>query len=121
MRVPASFVKGSGSSGLAVSEPGRVTGQLAPASSTGPAATALTPPVPDLAVAVTNPAIASAATASMTSAGRIFERLELMITWTLSFQFGVAIVLQNFRSIYRNEFTMKSTKRAFEFAHRTHR
>src|SRR5947208_10966828 len=83
MRVPSSFVKGSGSLELAVNEPGRVTAQPAPSSSTGPAAR--TPPstIAVLAVAVTIPATAIAATATMTTVGRIVERFDRMITWTL--------------------------------------
>jgi len=83
MRVPSSVVKGSGSVDVAADEPGRVTGQPAPLSSTGPAAATLPPPVPVLAVAVTMPATVSTATASTTTIERILERLDLMITWTL--------------------------------------
>src|SRR6266545_1155921 len=84
MRVPSSFLKGSGSLELAGDEPGRVTGQSAPSSSTAAAAMlAALAVVVVLATTVSAPAIASAATASMTTAQRILERPELMITRAL--------------------------------------
>src|SRR6266702_2534091 len=77
IRVPFSLVNGSGSSELAVKEPGRVTVQPAPLSSTPLAATAA------LVVTVTAPATASANSASMTTVERIADRPELIITRTL--------------------------------------
>jgi hypothetical protein len=92
---------------LAVSAVGRVTGQLAPPSSTGPAATAVDGPGPLLATAATVPPIARTATASERTAERIFERLDLMITWTLlptrNGETGVAITPESFRAVYRNK------------------
>src|SRR5258705_5217303 len=80
MRVPFSFLKGSGSWEFAVKEPGSDTAQSAPSSSTPiPAAAAPRLPV----AAVTAPATASAATASTTIVERTLDRLELMITRAL--------------------------------------
>jgi hypothetical protein len=79
MRVPSSFLKGSGSLELEVNEPGSETGQSAPSSSTAAAATAVV-----VLIAVTAPAITSAAIVSMTIVERrIAERPELMITRAL--------------------------------------
>ena len=107
MRVPSSLVNGSGSVDTAVSELGSVTGQLAPPSSTGPAAATPPSPVPACAIAAANPAAASTATESMTTVERDLERLDLMITWTLlptrNGETGVAITPESFRAVYRNK------------------
>ncbi len=68
MRVPSIFRNGSGSRELAVNEPGRVTGQSAPSSSTVAAAAKLA--VALRAIAATVPAIASSATNSTTTVVR---------------------------------------------------
>jgi hypothetical protein len=79
--VPSSLVKGSGSSELAVSEPGRETVQPAPLSST-PFAAAAAAPAGAVVAAVTAAASTSAASASITTAERIAERPELIISGT---------------------------------------
>src|SRR5690242_15863141 len=76
MRVPSSFLKGSGSKELEVKEAGRETAQPAPSSSTPTAAEALVV----LAATVTTPAATRAASAGKTTAERIVERPWLMIT-----------------------------------------
>src|ERR1041384_5043874 len=88
IREPLIFLKGSGSRELAGNEPGSVTGQSAPSSSTRAAATAFVSAeavAVAVAIAGTAPAIASAATAGTTTARR--RRPELMITG-LSFLAG---------------------------------
>jgi hypothetical protein len=87
-RVPFSLVKGSGSLALEGVEPGRVTGQSAPSSSTAAAAAtspvvATTPGAAVFAITVADPATVSTATASMTTVDRSLNRAELMITWAL--------------------------------------
>jgi hypothetical protein len=78
MRVPSSFMNGSGSLELEVNEPGRVTGQSAPSSSPVAAAAAVV-----VLITVTAPAMTSAAIVSMTTVERIAERPKLMITRAL--------------------------------------
>jgi hypothetical protein len=79
MRVPFSFMKGSGSLELDVNEPGRETGQSAPSSSPAAAAAA----VVVFATTATAPATTSATIANMMTVERIVERPELMITGAL--------------------------------------
>jgi hypothetical protein len=81
MRVPSSFMNGSGSLELEVNEPGRVTGQSAPSSSPVAAAAAAAAVV--VLITVTAPAMTSAAIVSMTTVERIAERPKLMITRAL--------------------------------------
>src|SRR5690349_10642380 len=87
MRVPSSFLKGSGSLALVGKEArsGRVgTAQLAPSSSTATGGGAAASAVVVFASTATAPATASvAATVSTTTVGRILERPELMITRAL--------------------------------------
>jgi hypothetical protein len=80
MRLPLSFRNGSGSRELEGIEPGTVTGQSAPSSSTARMLTSAT------AVFVTTiavPVTARAAIASMTSAERILEEPESRVTGAL--------------------------------------
>jgi hypothetical protein len=105
MRVPSSFLKGSGSLELAVKEPGSDTAQPAPSSSTPAVAPRL------MVAAVIAPATASAATASTTTVERILERPKLMITRALlpgssavGRNISVNVSIQFVRSCYRHCF-----------------